>query len=99
MQVQDVMTRNPITCSTDAKLPEVARLMVEHDCGEIPLYVRGDSKRVVGVVTDRDITCRAVAGGGAFSGLSARQVMSSPAISIRPEESLEAAVELMARKR
>ncbi len=35
MQVQAVITRNPITCSTGAKSPEPARLMVEYHCGEI----------------------------------------------------------------
>ena len=98
MQVHDVMTRNPITCSADATLPELARLMIEHDCGEIPLYERGDSKRLVGVVTDRDITCRAVAGGNLFGGLSARQIMTSPAFTVHPSDSIEAAVELMACK-
>lgn len=98
MQVQDLMTRNPITCSTDAKLPELARLMVEYDCGEIPLYERGDSKRIVGVVTDRDIVCRGVASGTSIAGLSARQIMTSPAISVRPDDPIETAVEMMARK-
>ena len=99
MNVQDLMTRNPVTCSTDAVLPEVARLMVEHDCGEIPLYERGDGKRVVGVITDRDIACRAVASGGSIGSLSARRFMTAPAITVQPEDSVEKAVELMARNR
>jgi CBS domain-containing protein len=98
MQVQDLMTRNPITCSTDAKLQELARLMLEYDCGAIPLYEPGDSKRIVGVVTDRDIVCRGVASGNAMAGLSARQIMTSPAMSLRPNDPIETAVDLMARK-
>lgn len=99
MKVQDVMTQNPVTRSTDTVLPEVARLMVEHDCGEIPLYERGDGKRVVGVITDRDIACRAVASGGSIGSLSARRFMSAPAITVQPEDSVEQAAELMACKR
>jgi CBS domain-containing protein len=97
MQVQDLMTRNPITCSTDAKLPELARLMLEYDCGEIPLHEPGD-KRIIGVVTDRDIVCRGVAVGDGIAALSARQIMTSPAISVHQDDPVEKAVELMGRK-
>lgn len=37
MNVEDVMRRNPCCCSADASLEEVARKMVDHDCGEIPV--------------------------------------------------------------
>jgi len=42
-------------------LDQVAKLMVQHDCGEIPVI--DPSEQVVGVVTDRDIVCRLVAEG------------------------------------
>ena len=58
MKVQDVMTRNVATCDTVATLAEAAGLMWEHDCGVIPIV--DDQRRVVGVITDRDI-CMALA--------------------------------------
>ena len=50
---RDVMTPDPARCSVTATLDEVARLMVQHDCGEIPIVDGTD--RPVGVITDRDI--------------------------------------------
>src|SRR5262245_12697233 len=53
MTAKELMTPNPACCTKDASLQEVARLMVQHDCGEIPIVERKDLKKVVGVVTDR----------------------------------------------
>jgi CBS domain-containing protein len=56
---KDVMTPEPQCCSPETTLNEVANLMVEADCGEIPVV--DASNRLIGVVTDRDIVCRVVA--------------------------------------
>ena len=58
---RDVMTENPACCTPQTPLELVAKLMVQHDCGEIP--VLDETDQVVGVVTDRDIVCRVVAVG------------------------------------
>lgn len=58
---RDVMTENPACCTPQTPLELVAKLMVQHDCGEIPVLDVGDE--VVGVITDRDIVCRMVAAG------------------------------------
>lgn len=62
MKAQDVMTSKPACCTPEITVREAARLMREHDCGCIPV-IEGDSRRLVGVVTDRDIACRCVADG------------------------------------
>ena len=58
---QDVMTANPACCTPETPIDQVARLMVQHDCGEIPVI--DPAEQVIGVVTDRDIVCRVVAVG------------------------------------
>jgi CBS domain-containing protein len=58
---RNVMTENPACCTPQTPLEQVAKLMVQHDCGEIP--VLDAAGQVVGVVTDRDIVCRVVAAG------------------------------------
>jgi CBS domain-containing protein len=58
---RDVMTVNPALCKPETSLDQVAKLMVQHDCGEIPVV--DSAEQVVGVVTDRDIVCRVVAEG------------------------------------
>src|SRR5262245_50441518 len=63
MRVEQIMTREPACCTPDTPLREVARMMVSHDCGEIPLIEDSRQAKLVGVVTDRDIVCRLVAEG------------------------------------
>lgn len=69
-------------------LRDVARLMVDFDCGEIPVVDR-QAKRPIGVVTDRDITCRAVANGRNPLDLSAKDCMTSPVVTVTPDTSVE----------
>lgn len=61
MRVSDVMTANPTCCSPETTVREAAELMADNDCGCLPVV--DDARHVVGVVTDRDITCRCVAQG------------------------------------
>jgi CBS domain-containing protein len=97
MTVRDIMSKNVACCAPETSLKEVARMMVENDCGEIPVVdVTG---RPLGVVTDRDITCRAVAQGRNPLTLQAADCMSTPCIAVTPETSLEACCATMERNR
>src|SRR5580693_4897665 len=58
---RDFMTADPACCSPNTGLDQVAKMMVQYDCGEIPVLDVMD--RPIGVVTDRDIVCRVVAEG------------------------------------
>ncbi len=89
MKVKDIMTRNPACCTPESSLSDVARLMVDRDCGEIPVVESQDSMRPLGVVTDRDIVIRAIAQGKNPTGMTARDVMTSPAVTVTPDTSVE----------
>lgn len=86
------MTKNPATCAPRTSLRLVAQLMTDHDCHAVPIV---DSGHVVGIVTDRDITCRAVARGADAASLPASAVMSPCVIAVGPDERLERAIDLM----
>jgi CBS domain-containing protein len=88
MNVKEIMTKNPTTCLPTAKLDEVAKLMVEYSCGEIPVVKSKDNPELVGVVTDRDICCRAVAAGKNPATVSASEVMSSPVFTVTADQDL-----------
>jgi CBS domain-containing protein len=81
MKIEEIMTPNPACCGPETNLREVARLMVDHDCGEIPVVRDG---RPVGVITDRDIAARAVAAGRNPLEMRASDLMSSPVITVKP---------------
>ena len=80
------MTADPQCCTADTPLNEVAKLMVECDCGEIPVV---EGSKLIGVVTDRDIVCRVVAKGKNPSDLTAKDAMTQPVISVTEDCSLE----------
>jgi CBS domain-containing protein len=96
MQAQDIMTSNPATCLPSTPLPEVARLMVDHDCGCIPV-VDGDH-RPVGAITDRDITCRVVARDENPSELTAADCMSAPCVTVPREATIDSCCETLEGK-
>lgn len=98
MKAQEIMTKNPSLCTATTKLDEVARLMVDSDCGEIPVVRSKEKAELLGVVTDRDITCRAVAQGKNPSNTSASEVMSSPAVTVSPETDLVQCCKLFEEK-
>lgn len=95
MRIQDIMTADPACCTPDTRLQDAARLMLDNDCGEIPVVVDFDSRRLVGVVTDRDIAIRGVAEGLSPTDTQVSDVMSSSVVTARLEDNADEACELM----
>jgi CBS domain-containing protein len=69
--------------------------MLDHDCGIIPVC---KDSRLVGVITDRDITCRAVAKGMYPAAVPIRDVMTKTLYTIHQDEEVDAAIQLMEAK-
>jgi CBS domain-containing protein len=87
------MTPDPACCSPHTTIDEIAKLMVEVDCGGIPVVDTDD--RIVGVVTDRDIVCRVVAVGKNPIGYTAEACMSSEVVTVREDTPLDEVVATM----
>lgn len=94
---KDVMTPEPRCCSSETPLNEVANLMVEADCGEIPVV--DGSNRLIGVVTDRDIVCRVVAKGKDPSSCTAQDAMTQPVVAVLANTTLDEIVAVMEENR
>jgi len=99
MKVQAIMTPNPACCTPDTSLREVAEMFVDHDCGALPVVESRESLKPVGIITDRDIACRAIAKGRNALELAARDCMSSPSVTIREDASLTNCLEAMEANR
>jgi CBS domain-containing protein len=93
MKAQDLMTMNPASCTPSSTVREAAQLMREHDCGCIPV-VEGESKRLVGVLTDRDVACRCVAEGRSPD-TAVRDVMTTSPQCCHPEDDVAAVEQIM----
>jgi CBS domain-containing protein len=95
MRVREIMTPNPKFCLPETSVAEVALQMVDCDCGEIPVVESEESMVPVGVVTDRDITCRLVAMRKDPLLSDAKTVMTSPALTVSAEAMVPACIRLM----
>jgi CBS domain-containing protein len=95
MKVKDAMHVGAEWLSPSTPLKEVACKMRDLDIGAIPI---GENDRLVGMVTDRDITCRAVANGGDFAKMTARDVMTKNIVFCRDSEELDDAIRIMEQK-
>jgi CBS domain-containing protein len=93
MTVMSVMTPNPVYCTAATPLRDVARMMRDTDCGQIPVV--DESQRPVGVVTDRDIAMRIVAEGRNTNEATAADAMSKPVRTVTTDTSLTDCVCLM----
>lgn len=89
MKVKDVMTSNPACCTAASPLQEAAQLMVDFDCGEIPVVEDYESSFPIGVITDRDIVCRVVAKGRNPLELTVGDCMSTPLIAMADDSALD----------
>ncbi len=93
MKVKELMTSGPTTVGPDDPCAQAATLMREEDCGSIPVVREG---KLVGIVTDRDITIRAVAAGKDPRTTPVSEVMSADPVTIAPDADAEEASRLMA---
>jgi CBS domain-containing protein len=89
------MTADPVCCAPDTALDRIAKLMKEHDCGEIPVV--DGSRHPIGVITDRDIVSRVVAEGRNPGDHTAQEYMSQPVVTVRADASLHDVVTTMER--
>src|SRR5204863_5297784 len=92
--VRDAMTQDPRSIGASASVVEAARLMREKHIGSLPVT---EDERLVGMITDRDITTRVVAESTVPETTSVGDVYSRDLISVGPNNDLEEALQLMAR--
>ena len=85
--VSSVMTANPASCTAQTPLRDVARMMIDNDCGQIPVV--DDARRPIGVITDRDIAVRVVAEGRDSNAACAGDAMSSPVRTVNADSSIK----------
>jgi len=97
MKIQDIMSTEPSTVTPDTPITEAARLMKDHNIGMLPVVESQGSRRLVGVVTDRDITIRHVAEGH-LSDCPVREAMTDNVSTCKADENVERVMSLMAQE-
>jgi CBS domain-containing protein len=93
-RVRDAMTDDPRSIGAAESVVEAARIMRDEHIGSLPVT---EDERLVGMITDRDITTRVVAEGAVPETMAVADVYSRDLISVEPNNDLEEALQLMAR--
>ena len=98
MQVKDIMTGSPVYGMPDTSLHSIAQMMVENDCGCIPIVENDATKNPIGMITDRDIVIRTVAENRNPLDLLAEDIMTGGIVTVMPATSVEECCNLMESK-
>ncbi len=96
MLLSNIMTGGIQTVAPGASLAEAAKKMASADIGSLP--VCSEQRKVVGIITDRDIAVRAVARGLDPNSTQVQEVMTREVLSCPADSDVEAACELMEEK-
>lgn len=95
MKVKDIMSRNIAQVAPYASVFDAAQLMQKHNIGSVPVC---NNEKVVGILTDRDIVVRNIAGGQDPKSTRVEDVMSVDITTVTPDTEVAQAGKVMAQK-
>ena len=93
--VRDVMTPNPASVSEKDSIKRVAEIMKREDAGVVPVV---DGRKVIGMITDRDIVVRLIAEGKDPSSAKVNEAMSKQVRTVKEETPINEVLQLMSRE-
>jgi len=92
--VQELMTKDPRSIDADKSVAYAAKMLRDEDVGLAPIV---EGNRLVGTVTDRDITIRVVAEGKDPESTKVKEIASINLVTVDPRQDLDEALKLMAK--
>jgi len=95
MRVREVMSHSPTCCASSWTAQMAARVMRQNDVGFLPVVDNEANRRVVGVITDRDLCLKVVAAGRDPGLLPVSECVAAPPIVCGPDDRVEQALLLM----
>jgi len=95
MKVREVMSSNPVCCLPTDTAEKVAKTLREHNIGSIPVVVDQQTRRLIGIITDRDLCCSVVAGGLDPKRVAIEKFVTTSPVSCRDGENVEHCVRAM----
>ncbi len=92
----EVMTPEPVCCEPADSIQFVAQTMKQENVGSVPVVDSRTSRKLVGIVTDRDLVVKVLAGGGPIEGVPVRDAMTGSPVTCREDDDVGKALKLMA---
>jgi CBS domain-containing protein len=95
----DVMTREPACCEPGDSIARAAQLMKTEDVGAVPVVESAASRTLVGIITDRDIVVKLLAGGRSVENATVRDAMTNAPVTCCEDDDVSRAVSVMAERK
>src|SRR5262245_57699925 len=95
MNIKAIMTTNPSYCLPGDSSTRAARIMKDKNVGIVPIIASDIDHKLIGVVTDRDLCLAVVAQNVQPDSVQVRQCMTTPIVTIRPDDDVEKVLALM----
>lgn len=93
----DIMTQNPTCCSAGDPVMEAVQVMKNEDVGVVPIVDDPQSKKLVGIITDRDVVLNVVAAGKDANSTHLEEVMTRNLVTVRPDDNVQNALDYMSQ--
>lgn len=93
----DVMTKEPTCCLPGDTITRAAEIMKNEDVGSVPVVEDEATRKLVGIITDRDIVLKVIAEERDRSAATVGEVMSTNLVTCRPDDHLQTAMDRMAQ--
>ena len=97
MKCNEVMTKNPLCCLPNDGVTKAAQLMKSENIGSIPVIENDQTKKLVGIVTDRDLTLKIIADGFDANSTKVDAVMTRNVVTCRADDNSQKALDAMSK--
>lgn len=94
---RDIMTKDPAFCQASDTASIAAKLMKKHNIGALPVVANLRARKLVGILTDRDLVMKILAVGADPHATTVNEIMSRPVITCSPDDDYQVALDLMER--
>jgi len=94
-KVREIMTRNPVCCTPQDNITDVARLMKREDVGSLPVVEDRKSGKLNGIVTDRDLVLKVLAEGRDPNSIEVEAVMTRTPVTCRSDDDIQDCLDAM----
>ena len=93
---QEILTENPVCCLASDKVYEIAQRMQTEDVGALPVVKNHETRKLIGIVTDRDLAVRVVGASRDATNTQVGDVMTPNPVVCHPLDDLDTTLEVMA---
>jgi CBS domain-containing protein len=95
MKCKEIMTENPACCLPGDTVDQAAQLMKDEEVGPVPVVADQQTKRLLGIVTDRDLAVKVVADARQIAAVKVEEVMTRNPVTCHADDDLQTAIDAM----